>query len=98
MASFVNFLDSNHSNIDKLHYDYFYITTQREHKGVQKPVCFIIYALNLKKYSLLKYFKGTLYKDIGKKILKMNLKEDLQEDIYFQNIISTHNPFTKTQL
>ena len=31
-------------------------------------------------------------------ILKMNLKEALQENIYFQNDISRHNPFPKTQL
>ena len=28
----------------------------------------------------------------------MNLKEALQENIYFQNNISRHNPFPKTQL
>ena len=35
---------------------------------------------------------------IGKRVLKMNLKEVLQENIYFQNNISRHNPFPRTQL
>ena len=52
---------------------------------------------------LIKRFKEILQKDIGKRVLKINLKETLQGNIYFQNIISRHsdiatNPFTKSQL
>ena len=36
LVDFVKFLNSRHSDIDRLHYEYFYTTTQREHKGVEK--------------------------------------------------------------
>ena len=98
MVDFVKFLNSSHSGIDKLHHDYSYTTTQRAHKGVGKKVCSIIYALNFKNKFLIKHAKGISQKDICKRILKMNLKEALQENIYFQNNISRHNPFPKTQL
>ena len=65
------------------------------HKGVQEKVCFIIYTLNFKNDFLIKHFKEIAQKDIGKKILKMNLKEVLHENIYN---ISRHNLFPKTQL
>ena len=98
MVDFVKFLNSSHSGINKLHHDYSYTTTQRAHKGVGKKVCSIIYALNFKNKFLIKHAKGISQKDICKRILKMNLKEALQENIYFQNNISRHNPFPKTQL
>ena len=41
MTDFEKILNSTHS--DKLHQDNSYTTTQREHKGVEKEVCFIIY-------------------------------------------------------
>ena len=43
MADFVKFLNSSHSDIDRLHHDYSYTTSQQEHKGVEEKVCFIIY-------------------------------------------------------
>ena len=98
MVDFVNFLKSNHSDIDRLHHDYSYTTTQRKHKGVHKKVCSIIYILKFKNDFLIKHFKEISQKDIGKRVLKMNLKEALQENIYFQNNISRHNPFPRTQL
>ena len=55
VANFVKFLNSSHSSIDRLHHDYSYTTTQREHK--EKEVCSIIYALNFKNNFLLKHFK-----------------------------------------
>ena len=36
MTDFVKFLNPNHFGIDRLHHDYSYTTTQREHKGVEK--------------------------------------------------------------
>ena len=99
-----DFVNSSHSEIDRLYNNYSYTTTQREHKGIEKEVCFsIIYVLNFKNDFLIKHFKGILQKDIGKRALKMNLKEALQRNIYFQNILSRHNdkatnPFTKSQL
>ena len=90
------FLNSNH--FDRLHHDYSNTTTtQQEHKGVQRKVCFIIYTLNFKNDFLIKYFKEISQKDI-ERILKMNSKETLHENIYFQNNISRHSHFLKTQL
>ena len=60
MVEFVKFLNSCHPD----HHGYSYTTTQQEHKGVQKKVCFIIYALNFKDDFLIKHFKRTLQKDI----------------------------------
>ena len=98
MANFVKFLNSSHSGIDRLHHDYSYATTQREHNSVKKEVCSIIYTLKFKNDFLIKHFKEISQKDIGKRVLKMNLKIFLQENIYFQNNISRHNPFPRTQL
>ena len=83
MADFVKVLNSSHSGIDKLHYDYSYTTTQREHKGVEKEVCSIIYALNFKNDFLIKHFKGILQKDIDREVFKMIFKEALQRNVYF---------------
>ena len=95
MVDFENFLKSTLS--DRLHHDYSNTTTtQQEHKGVQRKVCFIIYTLNFKNDFLIKHFKEISQKDIGKRILKKNLKDALQENIYFQNNISRHNLFPKT--
>ena len=58
----------------------------------------MFYTLNFKNDFLIKHFKEISHKDIGKRVLKINLKEVLQENIYFQNDISRHNPFPKTQL
>ena len=69
---------------------------QQEHKGARGKVCFIIYTLNFKNDFLIKHFKEISQKDIGKRILKKNLKDALQENIYFQNNISRHNLFPKT--
>ena len=91
MADFVKILNSTH--FDRLHHDYSNTTTQQEHKGVQKKVCSIIYTLKFKNDFLIKHFKEISQKSIGKRVLKMNLKEALQENIYFQNNISRHNPF-----
>ena len=91
MIDFVKFFNSNHSDINKLYYNYSCTTTQRKHKGVEKEVCSIIYVLNFKNYFPTNHFKGIPQKDIGKRALKMNLKEALQRNIYFQNIISGHN-------
>ena len=55
------------------HHGYSYTTTQQEHKGVQKKVCFIIYALNFKDDFLIKHCKRTLQKDIDKKALELYL-------------------------
>jgi len=55
MANFVKFLNSSHSVIDRLYHDYFYSTTQREHK--EKEVNNVIYALNFKNDFLIKHFK-----------------------------------------
>ena len=73
-------------------------TTQQEHKSVRRKVCFIIYTINLKNDFLIKYFKEISQKDIVERILKMNSKETLHENVYSQNNISRHNPFSKTQL
>ena len=72
MVDFVNFLKSNHSDIDRLHHDYSYTTTQRKHKGVHKKVCSIIYILKFKNDFLIKYFKEISH---GKTVFKKNLKE-----------------------
>ena len=109
MADFVKFLNSCHSGINRLHHGYSYTTTQWEHKDIKKEFCFIIYALNFKNYFLIKHFKGILQKDIDREVFKMNFKEALQRNVYFQNfvyfqdIVSGHNdiptnPFTKSQL
>ena len=97
MADIEIFLNSTH--FDRLHHDYSNTTTtQQEHKGAWEKVCFIIYTLNFKNNFLIMHFKEISQKDIGKRILKMNLKEALHENVYFQNNISRHNPFPKTQL
>ena len=103
MADFVKFLNSCYSGINRLHHDYSYTTTQWEHKGIKKEFCFIIYALNFKNYFLIKHFKGIVQKDIDREVFKMNFKEALQKNVYFQDIVSGHNdiptnPFTKSQL
>ena len=95
MVDFENFLNSTLS--DRLHHDYSNTTTtQQEHKGAQGKVCFIIYTLSFKNEFLIKHFKEISQKNIGKRILKKNLKDALQENIYFQNNISRHNLFPKT--
>ena len=43
MADFVKFLNSSHSDIDRLHHDYSYTTTQWDHKDAEKEVSSIIY-------------------------------------------------------
>ena len=58
MANFVKFLNSSHSGIDRLHHDYSYATTQREHNSVKKEVCSIIYTL---KFILRNPFMALLY-------------------------------------
>ena len=95
MADFVKFLNSSHSGIDRLHHDYSYATTQQEHKAVKKEVCSIIYTLNFKNDFLIKHFKEISQKDIGKRVLKMNLKKVLQETIYFQIIFQDTILFPK---
>ena len=56
MANIENFLNS--TDFDKLHHDYSNTTTtQQEHKGVQRKVCFITYALNFINDILIKHFK-----------------------------------------
>ena len=76
-----------------------HICPNKEHKSVEKEFCSIIYALNFINDFLIKHFKEISHKDIGKRILKMmNLKEAFHENIYFQNNISRHNLFPKTQL
>ena len=98
ITDFVKFLNSCPSNIERLHHDYSYTTTQRGHKCVQRKVCFIICTLNFKNDFLIKHFKEISQKYIGERILKMNLKEALHENVYFQNNISRNNLFPKTQL
>ena len=66
MAEFVKFLNPDH-------HGYSFTTTQQEHKGVQKNVCFIIYALNFKNDFLIKHCKRTLQKDIDRKALELHL-------------------------
>ena len=70
-------------------------TTQQEHKGVQRKVCFIINAFLT---FLIKHFEKTLQKDIDKKAFKINSTEALLENIYFQDHFSRHNPLPKTHL
>ena len=56
MVDFEIFLNSTHS--DRLHHDYSNTTTtQQEHKGAQRKVCFTIYTLNFKNDFLIKHFK-----------------------------------------
>ena len=98
ITDFVKFLNSCPSNIERLHHDYSYTTTQRGHKCVQRKVCFVICTLNFKNDFLIKHFKEISQKYIGERILKMNLKEALHENVYFQNNISRNNLFPKTQL
>ena len=65
---------------DRLHHDFSNTTTtQQEHKGAQEKVCFIIYNLNFKNDFLIKHFEEISQKDIGKRILKINLKEALTD-------------------
>ena len=97
MADFEKNVNSTH--LDKLHHDYSNTTTtQQEHKGAWEKVCFIIYTLNFKNNFLIMHFKEISQKDIVERILKMNLKETLHENVYSQNNISRHNPFPKTHL
>ena len=44
------------------------------------------------------YKKKTLQRNIDRKVFKINSTKALQEYIYFQNHISRHNLFPKTQL
>ena len=77
LLDLVNILKSSHSNTNRLYHDYSNTnTTQQEHKSVQIKVCFIIYVFHIK------YFKRISQKNIGKRILKINFKEALQENIY----------------
>ena len=85
MADFVNFLKSSHSDINILHHDYSYTTAQREHKSVQRKVCFIINAFLV---FPIKHFEKTLQKDIDRKVFKINFIEALQENIFFQDHFS----------
>ena len=95
----MNILNSSHSDTNRLHYGYANTTTtQQEHKRVQRKFSFIIYNLNFKNDFLIKHFKEISQKDIGERILKINLKEVLHENTYSQNNISRHNPFPKTHL
>ena len=92
----VKILNCSHFDTNRLHYGYANTTTtQQEHKRVQEKICFIIDTLNFKDDFLIKHFKEISQKDIGERILKMNLKEALHENVYS---ISRHNPFPKTQL
>ena len=75
-----------------------HICPNKGHKSVEKEVCSIIYALNFINDFLIKHFKEISQKDIGERILKINLKEVLHENTYSQNNISRHNPFPKTHL
>ena len=84
MADFVMILNSSHSGIDRLHHDYSYTTSQGEHKGVEKEVCSIIYALNFKNDFLIKHFKGILQKEIDREVFKMNLKKFCKEMFIFK--------------
>ena len=86
-------------HFDRLHHDCSNTTvTQQEHKSVQRDVCFIIYTLYYKNDFLIKHFKKTLQTNNDRKLFKINSTKALQEDIYFQNHISRHNLFPKTQL
>ena len=78
------------------------ITTHRYISGsppretpLQDQVCFIINAFLT---FLIKHFEKTLQKDIDKKAFKINSTEALQENIYFQDHFSRHNPLPKTHL
>ena len=78
------------------------ITTHRYISGsppretpLQDQVCFIINAFLA---FFIKHFEKTLQKDINRKAFKINFTEALQENIYFQDHFSRHNPFPKTQL
>ena len=64
----------------------------------RKKFSLLYILLHFKNNFLIKHFKEISQKDIGKRILKINLKEALEENIYFQNNISRHNPFPKIQL
>ena len=82
----------NLTYLDRFHHDLSnIIATQQEHKSVQGKVCFInvVCFINAFLVFLIKYFKRISQKDIGKRISKEALKE---------NIYSKHNPFPKTQL
>ena len=92
----VNILNSSHADTNRLYHDYSNTTaTQQEYKGVQRKVCFIINAFLA---FLIKHLKKTLQKDIDRKVFKINFTEALQENIYFQDHFSRHNPFPKTHL
>ena len=69
MVEFVKFLNSSHPD----HHGYSYTTTLEEHKGVQKKVCFIIYALNFKDDFLRKLFNRILQKVIDRKALELHI-------------------------
>ena len=86
----------NLTYFDRLYHDCSNTTiTQQEHKSVQRDICFIIYTLYYKNNIFIKHFKKTLQTDIDRKLFSTKA---LQEDIYFQNHISRHNLFPKTQL
>ena len=94
ILDFKNLLNPTH--FDRLHHYCFDTTiTQKEHKNVQRKVCFIINAFLA---FLIKYFEKILQKDINKKAFKITFTEALQENIYFQDRFSRHNLFPKTQL
>ena len=64
----------------------------------RKSLFYYIHFVNFKNYFLIKHFEDISQKDIGKRILKINLIEALHENVYSQNNISRYNPFPKTQL
>ena len=86
----------NLTYFDRLYHDCSNTTiTQQEHKSVQRDICFIIYTLYYKNNIFIKHFKKTLQTDIDRKLFSTKA---LQEDIYFQNHITRHNLFPKTEL
>ena len=93
----------NLTYFDRIHHDCSNTaTTQQEHKNVQRKVCFIInafLAFLIKHFeNILQHFEKILQKDVERKTFKITFTEALQEDIYFQNHVSRHNLFSKTQL
>ena len=86
----------NLTYFDRIHHDCSNTTTtQQEHKDVRRKVCFIINAFLA---FLIKHFEKISQKDIDRKTFKITFTEALQKDIYFQNHVSRHNLFPKTQL
>ena len=86
----------NLTYIDRIHHDCSNTaTTQQDHKDVQIKVCFII---NTFLAFLIKHFEKISQKHVDRKTFKITFTETLQKDIYFQNHVSRHNLFPKTQL